>query len=254
VLASGRECLVSAFFHQLNHFFCPFCFTMPREEPTRKVRGKPTPYNHKKRPSASKKDTPKTSATAITTTHRQKNLTLSDWLLVFQYIDEHPNILQSQVVEHFKTRRAGALFFTQSTLSRKLEQRAELKARGDANPNALSSKRPRIVTRPDVERALVLWIAHMQENKEAVTGPMLWVKRKKFEEMLNVPEDEQLLGEGWVPSFCKAHKLKEFRRHGEASSADPSAVEAEQKRMQDLMKKFAPQDRWNFDETSLFLK
>lgn len=94
----------------------------------------------------------------------------------------------------------------------------------------------------------------MEENKETVTGPMLRVKRKHFEEMLNVPEDEQLSGEGWVSSFCKAYKLKEYRRHGEASSAAPSAIEAERKHMQDLMKKFAPQDRWNFDETSLFPK
>ncbi|KAH8995897.1 hypothetical protein EDB86DRAFT_2765722, partial [Lactarius hatsudake] len=100
------------------------------------------------------------------------------------------------VVEHFKTRREGALVFTQSTLSRKLEQHAELEACKEANPNALSSKRPRVVTRPDIERALVLWITHMQENKETVTGPMLWVKRKRFEEMLNVPENEWLSGKG----------------------------------------------------------
>ncbi len=110
------------------------------------------------------------------------------------------------------------------------------------------------MTRPDIERALVLWIAHMQENRETMTGPMLQAKCKRFEQMLNVPENEQLSGEGWVPSFCKTHKLKEYQRHGEASSADPLAVEAERKRMQDLMKKFAPQDQWNFDETSLFPK
>ena len=225
---------------------------MPREEPTRKVREKPAPYNRKSRPLGPKADTPRTSAKAITT-HRQ-NLTLSDWLVVFQFIDEHPNVSQSQVVLHFKTRQEGALFFTQSTLSRKLDQRAELEARKEANPNAMSSKRPRVVTHPDIERALILWIAHMQENKETVTGPMLRAKRKHFEEMLNVPENEQLPGEGWVQSFCKTYKLKEYRRHGEASSAGAEAVEAEQKRMRDLMKKFAPRDRWNFDETSLFPK
>ncbi|KAI9453297.1 hypothetical protein BJY52DRAFT_1418319 [Lactarius psammicola] len=125
------------------------------DEPTRKVHEKPAPYNCKKRPPAPNKDTPKTSARPITTHHWQ-NLTLSDWFIVFQFIDDHPNILQSQVVEHFKTRREGALVFTQSTLSRKLEQRAELEARREANPIALSSKRPWVVTRPDIEQALVL--------------------------------------------------------------------------------------------------
>jgi hypothetical protein len=227
---------------------------MPREEHTRKVCEKPAPYDRKKRPPAPRKDTPRTSTKVVTATHHRQNLTLADWFLVFKFMDEHPDIVQSQVVEHFKTCQDGALLFTQSTLSRKLERRAELEARQEANPNALSSKRPRVVTRPDIERALVLWIAHMQENKETVTGPMLREKRKRFEELLNVPENEQLPGEGWVQSFCKAYKLKEYRLHGEASSAEPSAIEAERKRMQDLLKKFAPQDRWNFDETSLFPK
>ena len=90
---------------------------MPQEEPTCKVREKPAPYNCKSRPLGPKADPPQTSARAITM-HRQ-NLTLSDWLVVFQFIDEHPNVSQSQVVLHFKTRREGAFFFTQSTLSRK---------------------------------------------------------------------------------------------------------------------------------------
>jgi hypothetical protein len=45
------------------------------------------------------------------------------------------------------------------------------------NPNALSSKRPRIVTRPDVDRALFLWIKQMEEKGEHVNGPMLKEKR-----------------------------------------------------------------------------
>jgi hypothetical protein len=33
---------------------------------------------------------------------------------------------------------------------------------------------------------------------------------------------------------------------------DLIAVEAEQQHVQELMKLYAPQDHWNFDETSLF--
>jgi uncharacterized protein YecA (UPF0149 family) len=183
---------------------------MPQEEPMHKVHEKPAPYSHKQGPSAQTADTPKTSARAIATTHHWQNLTLSDWLIVFQFIDEHPNIFQSQVVEHFKTHREGALFFTQSTLAQKLEQYAKLEACKEANLNALSSKQPQVVTCPNIERALILWIAHMQENKETVTGPMLWVKHKGFKEMLNVPENEWLSGEGWIQSFCITYKLKEY--------------------------------------------
>jgi hypothetical protein len=57
---------------------------------------------------------------------------------------------------------------------------------------ALSSKRVRIVTRPDVERALFKWVKHMEELGESVTGPMLVVKREKYEKALDVPPEERM--------------------------------------------------------------
>jgi hypothetical protein len=95
-----------------------------------------------------------------------KNLTLSDWLLVYHFVDEHLDASQAEIVEHFGTRQEGPLIFTQSTLSRKLRDRPEMEARTDDNPAALSSKRPRVVTRPDVERALVLWAKDMEQRNE----------------------------------------------------------------------------------------
>ncbi|KAG2080299.1 hypothetical protein BD769DRAFT_1556561 [Suillus cothurnatus] len=56
----------------------------------------------------------------------------------------------------------GALAFSQSALSRALKRRPELEARINSNPNALSSKRPSVVTRPDVEQALFTWVKHME--------------------------------------------------------------------------------------------
>jgi hypothetical protein len=42
-------------------------------------------------------------------------------------------------------------------------------ARLNDHPNALrSSKRPRIVTIPDIKRALNLWIKHMESKREEV--------------------------------------------------------------------------------------
>ena len=70
--------------------------------------------------------------------------------------------------------------------------------------NALSSKQPRIVTRPDVDRALWLWVQHMEQKREVIYSAMLVAKRAVFEEALDVPEDERLTGPGWVQSFCWA--------------------------------------------------
>ena len=149
---------------------------MPKSEPkkSRKPREKPPSYQRKpKQTQPKQKDTPKTSAKPAVTSSRQ-NLTLSDWFTVLKYVDEHPTMPQGDVVEHFKTKVDRALHFSQSSLSRAVNKRAELEARSLSNSTALSSKRARIVTRPDVERALVLWVHHMLETKkETVSGPML---------------------------------------------------------------------------------
>lgn len=173
---------------------------MPKEL-IRKPREKPKkPYARKPKAKAPQ-DAPTASASKA---KGRQNLALCDWLTVFTYMDSHPDLTQGQIVRHFSNLKDGALTFTQSTLSRKIEKRLELEERAKATPNALSSKRPRIVTRPDIERALVLWFRHMEEQRETVTGPMLQEKRRRFEEDFNVPEKERLEGDGWVPSFCKA--------------------------------------------------
>ena len=104
----------------------------------------------------------------------------------------------------FATRPQGALSFSQATLSRKLQQRPEMEAHVESNPNALSSKRPRVVTRPDVDRALWLWVQQMNRKGDVVNGPMLMAKREVFEKAVDVPEDERLPGPGWIQSFCLA--------------------------------------------------
>ena len=92
----------------------------------------------------------------------------------------------------------------------------------------------------------------MEERGEMVNGPMLRQKRTKFEEQFDVPNSEWPMGDGWVTPFCKAHGLKERRRHGEAGSVDLEAVEAERKRVALTLMTYAPRDRWNVDELALF--
>ena len=92
----------------------------------------------------------------------------------------------------------------------------------------------------------------MENKSEHVTGAMLQEKQRRFENLLEVPENKRLTGEGWVTSFKKAYKLREIRRHGEAASVDPNAVETEREEVSKILGKYPPADRWNFDETSLF--
>ena len=113
----------------------------------------------------------------------------------------------------------GTLTFDQSMLSQKIKGRKELEARVSNHPNALSSKWVCVVTCPDVEEALFLWVKHMEEKGETVNGLMLVAKHTRFEKQFNVPDNERLKGDGWLPKFKKAYNIKEYRRHGERSGA-----------------------------------
>ena len=126
---------------------------MPREERKRKRQKQPVQdYTQCRKRVSSPSTTP------IQKTKRE-NLTLSDWMTVYAYVDTLPQPFnQGDVVKHFATRPERALLFTQPTLSRKLQHRSEMEARLASNPNALSSKRPRTVTKPDADRASRLWV------------------------------------------------------------------------------------------------
>ncbi|KAG1760900.1 hypothetical protein EDD22DRAFT_780500, partial [Suillus occidentalis] len=102
-----------------------------------------------------------------------KNLTLNHWLMVFAYIDEHPDLPQDCIVQHFKTQKEGVLEFTQATLSQKFKDCAHLKQCIESYPGALSSKQPHVVTCPNVKEALVEWITSMEQKGESYTGVML---------------------------------------------------------------------------------
>ena len=86
--------------------------------------------------------------------------------------------------------------------------REDLEAYATSFPNAVSTKRERIVVCPDVDWALYLWVKSMESKGEIVTGGMLCTKRSFFERELGVPEDAQLKGGGWLASFKKAYEVQ----------------------------------------------
>src|SRR6266404_2859219 len=165
--------------------------TMPAEKrkprPQLKVRTQTVTSHNSEATSAPR---PATSQTRTHTTQVPRwNLKLSEWLTIFAYIDAHPMLPQTEIVKHFATLKSGALFFTQLTLSRKLQERSDLEACAQDNPSALHLKCPRVVTRPDIERALFLWVKHMEAKGEEVNGPMLKEKCSRFEELFNVHQE-----------------------------------------------------------------
>ncbi|KAG6839709.1 hypothetical protein H0H87_000214 [Tephrocybe sp. NHM501043] len=208
--------------------------------PRCKPRAKPAPYARQPK-APTQKNAPKTSAKPAASNKRD-NLTLHDWMMVFAYIDTHTSMSQTQIRDHFASKKDGALVFSQSALSRKLKGCDKLESRVHDNPVAMSSKHGRIVTRPDVEKALFLWVKHMEAKGESVSGPMLREKRKRYEEEFEVPDNQCLLSDGWISSFCQTYKIKEHCRHGEAGSVDLAAVEVERVRIQKVLASYALRD------------
>ena len=72
---------------------------------------------------------------------------------------------------------------------------------------------------------------------------------------MGIPHDERLnLSDGWLARFKARNGLKQFKRHGEAGSADAATVERERQCIQELIKKYGYElrDIFNMDETGLF--
>ncbi|KAF5347104.1 hypothetical protein D9756_010959 [Leucocoprinus leucothites] len=174
---------------------------------------------------------PKTPVQSSQAKKRCINLILHDWMMVLVFVNEHPDMTQQQVANHFAT---------------------FLIAHINKTPNALSSKRPHIVTCLDMERALFLWVKHMEEKEEYVSRPMLVTKQQRIEDQFDVPQAEQLQSDSWVSSFCANYKIKEYQCHGEAGSVDLLAIEKEQQRVQKITDCYKPQDQFNFNETGFF--
>ena len=242
--------------HQGQIFFSIQFQTMPAScsEPTRKVwlmRDKPAPYQKTSQASKTLKDALQMSALPPKP-KGNSNLTLSDWLMVFAHIDTHPDESQHNIVAHFANQPEGALVFNQGTLSQKLKTWAELELHADSNPTALSSKWPWVVTRPDVEEALVKWVHLMEGKNKQVSGAMLQAKRGQFEDLFEVPEEERLTGPGWIGSFCRTYGIKEHRKHGESAFVDLEAIANEHVQMQSILSCYSRKDTFNFDETSFY--
>ena len=59
-----------------------------------------------------------------------------------------------------------------------------------SNLAALSSKWVYIVTHPDVDQALWMWVHDHMSKNQMVSGPELSAKRRIFEDKFEVPEEE----------------------------------------------------------------
>ena len=104
---------------------------------------------------------------------------------------------------------------------------------------------------------MYLWVSKAMDDRILLTGEVLCQKWNQFADLVGIPADDRLgLSNGWLARFKERNGLKETKWHGEAASADADTVDAERKRIQELIQKYGYQlhDIFNMDETGLFYK
>jgi len=102
---------------------------------------------------------------------------------------------------------------------------------------------------------LQLWVSRALQNHIVLTRDLLHEKWQQFVDLAKVSEDKWLtLSNGWLTAFKKQCRLREFRCHGEAGSANKETIEGERACLQELIESYGygPQDIFNMDETGLF--
>jgi hypothetical protein len=118
-----------------------------------------------------------------------------------------------------------------------------------------TAKRARQTQHPEVTEMMDLWVSKVMSDNILLTGEVLRQQWTRFADLVGVPKDDRLnLSDGWLARFKVRNGLKEFKRHGDAASANLETVERERQRMQDLVKEYGvePRDLFNTDETGLF--
>jgi DDE superfamily endonuclease/Tc5 transposase DNA-binding domain/Fission yeast centromere protein N-terminal domain len=188
------------------------------------------------------------------TLKRRRALTDLDRREIRKYNSEHPITQQGLVTWYYQ--KTG-FRLNQSQISRILSPHYDY-LDGKRSKLQLTSKRHGTADYPDVEFVLFEWQQFIQRKKGVITGDILQAKAseifKRLPQFQNTPEPKW--SNGWLDGFKKRFKIKEYVRHGEASSAavnDPEMI-AKMTKLRKLCAQYHPRDIFNMDETGLYWK
>ncbi|XP_064410192.1 tigger transposable element-derived protein 6-like [Latimeria chalumnae] len=105
---------------------------------------------------------------------------------------------------------------------------------------------------PEMEDALFMWFTEVWGRGAAVNDEMLLEKGRVLGERLGV--QDFAYSKGWLANFKSRRGINHHRLHGEAASADVTAIVAGRAELQQTLAYYSPHDIYNFDETGLFYK
>lgn len=156
------------------------------------------------------------------------------------------------IIAWFRTEPGGRTI-NQSQVSKILSKKWAYLDDTDADPDV---KRHRGCEWPELERVLFEWQQRMQAKGQTVTGDQIRGQAQLFFTRLPTYAGRLLpsFSHGWLDGFKSRHGIRSFVRHGEAGSADISALPAELLKIQAITAEYDACDVYNMDETALYWK
>ena len=112
--------------------------------------------------------------------------------------------------------------------------------------------RTRLAQYPKLEECLFLYHQQLLEKDINVSEKILINKAKVFAEYFNITDFS--FSSGWLQKFKARYGIKEYKKHGECGSVDPSVVKAGRERLKEVTSKYERKNIYNMDETALFYK
>ena len=117
-----------------------------------------------------KKDDLKSSAWHLEKKARE-NLTLHDWMTVFQFVNEHPFMSQQAIMKYFEPKVYGALIFTQATLSQKLKPQMQCRGWSWRTHNKTGNGTLPTDGEPLHQAWIIWWLSGPSKISSAIPNP-----------------------------------------------------------------------------------
>ncbi|CCO27126.1 Tigger transposable element-derived protein 6 OS=Homo sapiens GN=TIGD6 PE=2 SV=2 [Rhizoctonia solani AG-1 IB] len=183
---------------------------------------------------------------------KQQNLTFGQKLQVIDFYWKYMGYLTlEQMVGPL--RESGFLTICATTITRCIQQEERIRKYVSGDLTRLRHKRETLVQLPEVEQALLVWIAQKLANNARLTGEIIMAKAHDFCNLFGISQANRLeFSRGWLGAFKKRHGLHQVTFHGERASVPRQYIKFECERLLPILRWYAPWDRYNVDETGLF--
>ncbi|XP_037572329.1 tigger transposable element-derived protein 4 [Dermacentor silvarum] len=153
---------------------------------------------------------------------------------------------REQVMRQFDVKR--------STLSTYVKNEAQIMEAFQGEKVHAGRKRLRTAAHPQLEEALLQWIAAARDSKLPLSGPLICAQAERYALRMNII-DSFKVSEGWLAHFKDRHGLVFKTVCGERGEVDEQVVKDWQNvQLKEHVAAYDPNDVCNADETALFFK